>query len=68
MGLSAGNKGKGKGEAEGKAAEDQNILLPGRHPIDPKAEIEVLVETAGLGTWTDVAESGHLAAADGAAE
>lgn len=63
-----GIKGQEKGEAESKAAEDQNILLPRRHPVHPKAEVEVLVETAGLGTWTDVAESGHLAAADRAAE
>ena len=63
-----GIKGQEKGEAEGKAAEDQNILLPRRHPVHPKAVIEILVESTGLGTWTDVAEGGHLAATDGAAK
>ena len=61
------NKGQER-RSRGRGCRRSEHLLPRRHPVHPKAEIEVLVETAGLGARTDVAESGHLAAADGAAE
>ena len=63
-----GIKGEEKGKGQSHAAEDQHIFLTWCEAIDPKAVVEVFLESAGLRGRANISEGAHLAAAHRTAE
>lgn len=63
-----GVKRKEEGDRQGKAAENQHILLARCQAVDAQTVVEIFFEAAGLFPGAYVAEGPHLAAAHRAAE